>query len=158
MNVGCSFRDDVDDRTKWAQHDVYSPSLAIIVQGCIRHAQAAAALLEAEWPPAWPSDPTYDYRTLQDAHDILAAAWRFIADTAQPPLPAPVGGQARARPLMEQWNEWLRAEIAAWPTRPHLVQLVMTILAHQNIPRGNDAEDALAQALRERFNSVPWQV
>lgn len=102
MIVGSLFRDDVDDRTKWEQHDLYHASLSIIVHGCIRHVQAAAALLEVGWPPARPSDPTYDHRTLQDAHDILAAAWRFIADTAQPRLPTPVGDPDLARPLMER--------------------------------------------------------
>ena len=48
MIVSSLFRDDVDDRTKWAQHDVYDASLSIIVHGCIRHVQAAAALLECE--------------------------------------------------------------------------------------------------------------
>ena len=158
MIVSSLFRDDVDDRTKWAQHDVYDASLSIIVHGCIRHVQAAAALLEVGWPPAWSSDPIYDHRTLQDTHDVLAAAWRSIADTAQPGLPAPVGDPDLARPLMQQWHDWLRAEVAAWVGHPRLVRLLMTILAHQNIRRGYDAEEALTQALRERFSGVPWHV
>ena len=158
MIIGSCFCNDVDYRTKRAQHDVYYNSLSIIVDGCIRHVQAAAALLEVGWPPEWLSDPTYDHRTLQAAHDILAAAWRFIADTAQPRLPAPIGHPDLARPLMEQWHDWLRTEVAAWVGRPHLVRLLMTILAHQNIRRGYDAEKALTQMLRERFSSVPWHV
>ena len=74
MIVGCSFDGDWDDRLKWEQHDVYGKALGIIVRGCRDHLNLAILLLQVQWPEGWESIPSIDHRTLQDTHDILAAA------------------------------------------------------------------------------------
>ena len=71
------FADDEDIEAQWEQHDVYDEALSIIVSACNRHTNFARSLLEDSYHPTWGTIDHYDHRTLQNAHDLLAAAWRF---------------------------------------------------------------------------------
>lgn len=137
------------------QHDCYGDALQILVSACLEHARNSAALLGVEVPPAWTGTHHLDHRTLQAAHDILAAAWRFRANTVQPahPLDRPSTGASATR---GEWLEWLINEVRGWHSRPELVRLLLTINAHQNRPEGYAAEGALGAELRNRFSDVPW--
>lgn len=132
---------------QWEQHDMYGRALAIIAGGCQQHRASAAAMLGLP-PPLWVE--TFDHRTLQQAHDLLAAVWRFRNDAAQPRLPGL--GAKEALP----WLEWLRAEVASWHQTPEIVRLVGEILAQPNCPAGYAAEDRLAEQLQARYADVPW--
>jgi len=156
MIVGYSFDGDTDDKTKWEQHDVYSRALTTIVSGCEQHARQAAAILQTELPPRWTLGPTFDHRILQDAHDLLAAAWQYEVQPAQGVLSLERNAGDAPDGRLGQWLRWLWQEVASWNQRPHLVRLTMTVLANQNTALGYEAEDGLSAALRERFPLVAW--
>ena len=155
MIVACFFDGDDDQQTAWEQHGVYVDALQLIVGGCRAHVTFATTLLDLPWPKCWPASGSFDHRTLQRAHDLLAAAWRFRTDVAQPPLPFD-GRPASADDRMGAWLDWLRADLSAWQQQPRLIALVMTILAEQNTEAGYLAEDELAASLQRRFDDVPW--
>lgn len=155
MIVGASFEGDWDDVLKWKQHDVYGNALGIIVATCREHVSRAASLLEVERPRQWETDVQIDHRTLQDAHDILAAVWRHATSPAQasPPLEVPA---TRVLHGVTGWLEWLHVEVHSWWREPRLVALVSAILANQNQQAGYQAEEELAELLHRRFSAVPW--
>lgn len=151
------FNGDDDSLIAWKQHDVYPTALAIMVQSCNRLARFAKAVLDDETHPTWGNIESCDHRTLQGAHDILAATWRFRHDCRQaeldldrgllPPVP---------RTPENRWIGWLTQEVESWVYAPHLVRHVLLILANQNQPVGYDAEKRLCLALMDRFTDVPW--
>jgi hypothetical protein len=155
MIVGDFFDGDWDHRLKWEQHDVYNDALRIIVRGCRDHAELAIALLQAQWPEGWESTRSVDHRTLQGAHDILAAVWRSESSPAQSTLRFDLA-PPEAGDNMIRWLAWLRSEIEAWRQAPYLIRQVFAILANQNQPAGYQAEAALAGALHKRFSEIPW--
>ena len=155
MIVGVFFEDDWDHALKWKQHDVYGNALGIIVATCREHVARAASLLEVERPGQWETDVQIDHRTLQDAHDILAAVWRHATSPVQTSLPLEVPA-TRATRGVTGWLEWLRVEVRSWWEEPRLVALVSAILANQNQPAGYQAEEELAERLHRRFSAVPW--
>jgi hypothetical protein len=154
MIVGDYFDGDDDTTTAWAQHDVYGEALDIIVKRCREHVTFAPGL---QWPNRCATDFRYDHRTLQVAHDLLAAAWRFRANSVRPALPC--GGKDQGREQrMGAWLSWLRSEVCSWQRQPRLILLVMTILAEQHNEPGYQAEDELAERLKLRFDDVPWRL
>ena len=152
--VGRSFEGDDDDFMKWRQHDVYGDALRIIVSSCKAHSENAAALLQTTLPAGWQLGPTFDHRVLQGCHDILAAAWRCEANSAQGVLT--LERQLVYHDDVTRWLRWLQGQVAAWNTKPHLVRLVMTALANQNTVPGYAAETTLSESLKNWFNNVPW--
>lgn len=155
MIVGRYFDGDDDMDTAWDQHGVYYEALRLIAEGCNSQLNFAMQLLEIQGPQRWGRDLRFDHRTLQHAHDLLAAAWRFRTDSVQPCLPFD-GQEATGAERMEAWLSWLRAEVSTWQWKPRLIQLVMQILAEQNREPGYRAEDELHSLLRRRFPDVPW--
>lgn len=155
MIVSSCFAGDEDSATKSMQHEGYSEALWIMVSICREHARDAAALLAVQVPQGWINTNHIDHRTLQDAHNLLAAAWRSRATTIQPELELqrPSTGSVTAR---VGWLDWLRNEVGGWHSRPRLVRLLLIIVANQNGPEGYTAEAALTAELRDRFFDVPW--
>ena len=80
MYVMPFFEDDVDMEVARKQHDVYSQALGIIVSQCNLYAEFARRLLDDADHPEWGTVERFDHRTLQHAHDLLAAVWRFRHD------------------------------------------------------------------------------
>jgi len=153
--VGTYFESDWNTGLQWQQHNVYDEALQIIVGICRKHVALAIALLQVGWPKRCETDFRFDHRTLQNAHDILAAAWRHGVSPAQTALPletSPTTPQNR----ISDWLEWLSVEIRSWRDEPRLIALVFTILSNQNQPIGYHAEDELAELLCLRFANVPW--
>lgn len=151
----CSlFINDTDYRTQGVQHDVYGPALWIIVSGCFSLSERAGASPYREACRAREARGRFDHRTLQFAHDLLAAAWRFRNDFRQMELPLlSSDGGADVGAL---WLDWLRSEVASWDGAPHLVRAVSATLADQNRPPGYTAETFLAHSILDRFRDVPW--
>ena len=155
MIVATFYHGDDDSALAWKQHDVYHDALAIIVDRCNRYAAFAKAVLNDTDHENWGRVFSFDHRTLQNAHDLLAAAWRFENDFRQGWLAFEID-QPAIRPEA-LWLDWLHAEVAAWIDHPHLVRTVHLILANQNQPTGYAAEARLCLDIIERFANVPWQ-
>ena len=167
------FDGDDDDEVAWKQHDVYRDALGIIVRKCNLFALRARALLDDTAHPDWGTVERFDHRTLQAAHDVLAAVWRFRHDARQFELSGDVLHPRRDRPLVDlepsvepqdplvevpgRWLDWLRGEVDGWLHSPHLVRSVQLVLANQNEPAGYVAESQLTLDLLDRFEDVPWK-
>ena len=137
------------------QHDVYYAALEIIVSTCNRHIVCARSLLGASGHPNWGKVESYDHRTLQFAHDLLAAVWRSQNDSRQQSLlPGDNQSLDDVQPL---WLSWLREEIVGWSALPHLVRSVQLILTNQNEQPGYEAETRLCLDIVDRFPDVPWE-
>ncbi len=155
--------DDDSVEVAWLQHDVYGQALDIIVRECRDSARQAAAILGLASPPCVEGDLTYDHRTLQDAHDLLAAAWRYRANAAQRELDFKQDVPARDTDLMDRWLRWLTDEVRSWrdpptlaPNDAVLVRSVILILQNQATPIRRQYEENLLAGLAWRFSDVPW--
>jgi hypothetical protein len=154
MIVSIQFSGD-DMEVGWLQHDVYRAALEIIVTGTNTFALAARHVLRDESHPSWGQVDCVDHRTLQVAHDILAAAWRWQILPAEPEL----FQQPEDQPfgLEQAWLTWLRQEVVRWIDEPEIIRLVQIVLSNQNEPTGYAAESRLGSVLLERFKEVPWR-
>jgi hypothetical protein len=156
MIDGKFFEGDEDISIRSRQHDVYDQALTIIVESCVRKTSFARQLFGDEYRTESRSEYKLDHRTLQMAHDLLAAAWRSKNDVRQQMLALePRNGVADTD--IGLWLNWLRSEMTSWMDHPHLVRSVMTILANQNQPSGYQAEALLSLNLVQKFNDVPWK-
>lgn len=150
------FDDDVDMEVAGKQHDVYWQALRIIVSQCNLYAEFARCLLDDTAHAEWGTIERFDHRTLQHAHDLLAAVWRFRHDYRQLLLPFVDTVEDRLDEVQALWLDWLRQEIAGWIEHPDRVRLVQVILMNQNKTPGNVAESQLALNIIEGFRDVPW--
>ena len=151
---GACFTGDTNRRVAWKQHDVYHEALWIIVTLCNRYTNFARLLLDDVDHPRWGTVDRFDHRTLQSAHDLLAAAWRFRSDFGQARLP--LDGKNPLDEVQTLWLEWLRHEVTEWSSLSHLVRSVQLILTNQNEPAGYAAESKLCIHILDRFSDVPW--
>ena len=127
----------------------------IIVSACNRFARFAIAVLEDKEYEGWGQVESFDHRTLQGAHDLLAAAWRFSNKGRQDRLSFTCAAMDATRE--ECWLDWLQTEADSWIHCPQLVRLVQLVLANQNNPTGDASEASLALLIMDRFDSVPWE-
>ena len=148
------FEGDVDMKVASKQHDVYPQALGIIVSKCNLYTEFARSLLNDADHPEWGTVEYFDHRTLQHAHDLLAAAWRFRNDFQQGVLPFVDKKSIDEVPTL--WLDWLRHEIAGWIDYPHRVRLVQLILTNQNELPGYMAEAQLSLDIIDWFTDVPW--
>lgn len=129
------------------QHDVYFDALQEIIDANWNFAEFSSAVLVCEQDVAGP--PAIDHRTLQNAHDLLAAAWRYRNRQSQREL--------FEEPGKDDWVRWLQCELSAWRHKPALVRDVLLILKNQNTPIGFAFEGRLALGIMQRFPDVPWK-
>ena len=151
----CEMFEGDDTDLAWAQHDVYSQALRLIVDGNRSHFLNACTIAGGD-RGRWPDNLSIDHRTLQDAHDVAAAAWRYRTSPPQNllPLDQPRWGDAAS----QTWLSWLRREVNSWWEEPGLVLSVAAILTHQNSAIGYAGELRLRKALLLRYSDVPWEV
>ena len=150
------FEDEVDMEVAGKQHDVYSQALWIIVSQCNLYAEFARRLLDDADHPKWGTVDSFDHRTLQHAHDLLAAVWRFRHDFRRLQLPFVDSDKDSLDEVQGLWLDWLRHEIAGWIESPDRVRLVQLILTNQNEPPGYMAESQLSLSIISGFTDVPW--
>ncbi|MGB3408800.1 MAG: hypothetical protein WBA67_15050 [Jannaschia sp.] len=147
-----AFDDDDADDLRTVQEDVYGTALRVIVTLCNSASGRFRPDPEETRPTDWGKVERFDHRTLQNAHDLLAAAWRYRRKITL----APDRSFWPSQPPSSNWLSWLQAEIGAWQEQPHLVRGVLRILSHQNVKKGYAAEARLALDIMARFDRVPW--
>lgn len=149
---GCFSGDDLE--LAGQQHEVYSAALKIIIDGCGLHLRNSAVITGIDPGVAdWLDGLAIDHRTLQEAHDLLAAAWRFRTSPPEPTFPAK---SIEPPPTMDRWLWWLRQTVSEWNDRPEIVRAILTIAATQNTELGHLAEEELTTLLRESHGNIPW--
>ena len=155
MIVGGSyFEGDADQRVAWKQHDVYHNALGIIVAICNEYTNVARFILDDADHSEWGTVETFDHRTLQHGHDLIAAVWRFRSDYGYARLP--FDGKDTLDEVQTLWLHWLRLEVDTWIRQPCLIRSVQLILAHQNKPTGYEAESKFCTEIVGRFSDMPW--
>lgn len=156
MWVANYFHGDNDPSTKisWIQHDMYSDALRIIVDGSLSHIRAAYSLSGHSCSDNLSRFRKFDHRTLQLAHDVIAAAWRYHCLKNEMPL---FFHTDQISSIANRWLTWLQTEVSLWFEQPDIVRNLVIVLANQNGEIGYRAEDLLTKALVERFRSVPWR-
>ncbi|MXO87103.1 hypothetical protein GRI38_13805 [Altererythrobacter aurantiacus] len=85
------------------QHEVYYDALGILIGGCRTHFERACLIAGiAVEQSRWPAPTNIDHRTIQDAHDILAGAWRHQVRPPEPML------SSEALPRLDALSDWLQ--------------------------------------------------
>ncbi len=135
-----------------AQHEVYYEALAIIVKKCNQYATFARRVILSDEFQTWGSVDSYDHRTLQFQHDLLATVWRYKTQASQLRLDC----DEDERSIQLRWLDWLASEINSWIERPEWVRLVQIILENQNTPLGQRTETLLSLQIMDYFPDVPW--
>lgn len=148
------FDGDVDMEVANKQHDVYGQALGIIVRQCNQYAEFAQRVLDDADHSEWGTVESFDHRVLQDAHDLLAAAWRFRNDFRQSEMS--FMDKNSLDEVQELWLDWLRHEASEWLHHPERVRWVQLILTNQNKPLGYIVEAQLALNIINEFSDVPW--
>jgi hypothetical protein len=151
---GNIFLGDDDTAAAWKQHDVYNRALRVIVLACNRYARAAKIILDDNQNGQFGEIEGFDHRTMQWAHDLIAAAWRF--EFCNPQLSLPFIYENEEISMEDRWLTWLSIEVDSWIHSPRLIRLVQLILCNQNEPEGYAAESLLGLAILDRFWKVPW--
>ncbi len=155
MIVGSCFYGDDDMETARRQHDVYGEALGQIIAECNRLARFARDVVGDSVADGWGTTDRVDHRTLQWAHDLLAAAWRYHNPVRQTVLELPEFQNPQT--LEVRWLDWLSKEVKSWMERPMLVREVQNVITNANTGVGYAAEARLSLALCERFEEVPWE-
>lgn len=146
---------ECDSYVMWRQHDVYESALRIIVATCQEYERFARAMLDVG--TGHECVTSVDHRTLQDAHDLLAAAWRFRWELRLRQFELPLEEMTSEEPqFVNHWLEWLGSEVRSWIKRPSLVQPVLDILHNQHSSEGYEAEARLAWEVMGVYYNVPW--
>ena len=152
MMVGSEFPGDNNDTLMNVQHAVYSEMVVRLFTAPRDRYLVAAALLrlDTELVGRLRSMNGFDHRTLQLAHDRIAAFFRFSRDD---------GGQLQLgeseadyhRRLEEAWREFVQSEVGRLTTDDEFVRAICTAAAFGNKEPGVAAEHWLDQFLRQRY-------
>jgi hypothetical protein len=154
MIVGKSFDGDDNIILSRLQHDVYSEMLGQIFKSARDRYLTAASLVgvEDELSQRLNGMWGFDHRTLQTAHDRIAAYFRFQSpDSAQLRL-GEDDVQYRDR-LTREWREFLGGEVGELAQHDEYVRAVCTAAAFGNTEPGYTAEEKLDQFLTRRYAS-----
>ena len=155
MIVGGTFDGDDDAEIMLMQHEVYGNALGTIMTWCNSYTWFARELLHDQAHPEWGRVDRCDHRTLQDAHDILAGAWRHDHSSRQLDLPFTESDPDET--VQRRWLDWLANEVHRWLNQPRIIRSVQLILANQNQTIGYLAEARLCLDILDRFSHVPWR-
>ena len=97
----------------------------------------------------------FDHRVLQDAHDIIAAAFRYHNDDGGQLRLFEDAEKQRAR-YAHEWNEWLGRQLLLFLRYPVFVRSVVECVVFANNVMGYMAEDRLCAFLLSYYNAVDW--
>lgn len=154
MIVNCNFKGDNNEALKWDQHDNYQKSLANIFSAAKSALIQADAIIGSNLPIVEKVLPisSFDHRVLQNAHDIIAAAYRYKNDD---------GGQLRLfvgpkSLYSDLWSNWLTQELEALIVYPQFVQSIIESVVFSNTKQGYLAEEKLRNILFTHYSYIEW--
>ena len=155
MIVAAEYRGDSHEHVMLMQHRVYEQVIAGWV-GRLMHVFAKAEALTGSGSILAMQIQhchRFDHRTVQGAHDLVAAAfrWRYTPTT---PLFAGVGLN---EDFEARWRGFARQEFEAFLLQPRTAALWATAVARGNTPAGLAAEREIDEQLRDWYHDVPWR-
>ncbi len=147
---------EVDSYVMWVQHDVYHSALWTVANTCQKYERYARRILGIDDFVEHVRE--FDHRALQDAHDILAAVWRYRWELKVRQFSLHFeGGEHIDEPCFSRhWLSWLRDEVRTWLERPYLIREVIKILHNINSAEGYKSEAQLCWDLLQDYDDVPW--
>ena len=153
MIVGSALSEgDENTGLKDIQHDVYMTSVGLIVGLRNNYSMRVPPPNNTSDHSSWGTITNCDHRTIQFAHDLLAAVYRYKHSFNGGDLK-----NLRGKFHAERWSSWLLLEISNWQDSPSLIEYVLIILSNQNQPRGYITESKLCLGILDRFSDVPWR-
>lgn len=157
MIIGRAYPSDDNDLLQNVQHDLYSRHVFELFDAARKAMIWAADVLNADLLVAERARTVerFDHRVLQDAHDIMAAAFRRKCD---------LGDWNRLlegeRDLGEHyrlaWLGWFTAELETLAKSPRLVRSVVQTVLLADTELGYAAERDVCDLLITRFGMEDW--
>lgn len=152
MIVCASFAGDENNVLQWIQHSTYEQMIVRLFVLCRDRYLAASSLLRVEDQLSVLLRPmkSFDHRTLQDAHDRIAASFRFrFTDSFQLLLGEDDSGYKQR--LEARWREYFYAEAEHLVTDDEFARSICTATAKGNKEPGYSAETWLRQFVDDRY-------
>ncbi len=145
-----NFPGDDDERIFDAQHQCYGEVLWIIVKAAIKQYSHAEAILQCCGSMSLQlrqvESESFDHRTVQDVHDLIAAWYRFKRRTERLfPLEAD---------LREDWHEFARTEAAELCRSADFVTGFLDACVYANTEQGYAGEERAKQVEKWRYREM----
>ncbi len=158
MWVGTEFPSDTNATLKDVQFRLYPEMLLRLYSRPRDRYLDACRLVQAETELAsrLRSMDSFDHRTLQDVHDLIAAWFRFSQDDGGQLRLGETEETYRAR-LATEWRDFFEREITRLSADDEFARAVLTAAAFGNSDRGYAAEDQLREVLKERYRTMNQQ-
>lgn len=159
MIVASRFPGDDNDVVMNLQHDCYGHSLWLIVNQCkYRYLEAVRLLsLSNDFIKTVRELESFDHRTLQYTHDILAAIFRERnAERLQQSLPGIIYDGSYKDWVLVEWGNFLQTEIKCiLDNTPEFARWVLTAIIYPNPDlKGKSAEAALEGYMDLKLKSL----
>ncbi len=151
--LGSRFPGDDNEFLQLVQHDLYGHNLDRLFFGARERYLRSVRLVGTETQLGKLLESTYsfDHRTLQMTHDIIAAQYRLLYDNhGQMPLPFP-GYTPYKDWLARQWLDYYANEMASLIDIDAFTLNVLHATVYENTPAGYGAEDQLVMLLAGRY-------
>lgn len=151
MMAGSVFNGDDNRQLMALQHEMYMDSVAVLFSNAKELYLVAEKLIGVDTELGRLVSPVtgFDHRTLQTAHDIMAAQFRFITPY-RPLLP----NEYESKELGKAWRDWLVTEVNSLITDPRFTQAVLVATGCKNTDRGYAAEKELRKLLLARYSEL----
>lgn len=155
MWVGREFAGDDNMALKMAQFQLYWDMLPFLfLRARDRYLDACRLVeIETELGNRAKAMDTFDHRTIQDAHDLIAAWYRFSRDD---------GGQLRLGEstddyegrLVREWRQFFEAEVASLVSIDEFTRDILRATVFANTDSGGAAEACVRERLKQRYASM----
>lgn len=156
MIIGESYISDNNKALKVAQHETYSHNVVAIFEMARSEFVRADAILNAQLLIAETAESInkFDHRVLQDAHDIMAASYRYRCDGGVQPRLWPEGEERSS--YGPRWNRWFTLELEKMIKHPSFVRAVVEAVVFSNTELGYMAEHRVCQFLVAYYEMESW--
>jgi hypothetical protein len=152
MIVGSCFNGDSNETLMLIQHDLYFPLLGLLVQYSKERYLNAIRLIgvKTELAKLVEQIKRFDHRVLQNAHDRIAAYYRFAHDN-RGQMPLPFDNKTYEDFLIEEWSTFFTEEAQKLTESDPIVIAILTAVAYENTQKGYAAEKHLLTLLDMRY-------
>ena len=152
MIVGSRFPGDDNETLMWVQHDLYGAHVAALFSYARERYLRAASLLSlrTDLSEKISAIRCFDHRVLQNAHDVIAAYYRFAHDRGGQ-LPLFDEGVSYEEQLRLSWSRYFDQEAQLLGEDDAVARAILRSVAYANTPEGYKAEDELAELLSSRY-------
>lgn len=159
MIISTVYENDCNTQLKYVQHDEYWRSIGSIFEAARTELLRADAIIGSNLLIAEKAREIgkFDHRVLQDAHDIIAAAFRYNYDDGGQLKLGETQKDQRLRYLRE-WVLWLSEQLAELARHSQFVRSTVESVVLSNTEVGYIAENRLCDLLLTHFSAGDWML